>query len=110
MNRDIEETSPETRAAHASNWENDWYNVVEDVHHCTQFVMIDEIADLLTDGLKFVSNNGRLSDFRKTEWMSIIEDVKAGPTGRQDLAGTIKAQQYLTVPCKKLLVLMSEIK
>ena len=71
---DFEKTSAETRARHAALWNEDVYKVVEDMHHCAKFIMRDELADLLSDGL--VAMRDELTESQAQEWELIIEAIK----------------------------------
>jgi hypothetical protein len=107
--KDIEKTQPETRAAHAELWNQDWYKVVEDMKHCAMFCMIEELTDLLTDGLEIVGGNtGVLSDTDRAEWQSIIADVKACPMGH-DAVGATRIMFHLSRQCKRMMALMERI-
>jgi hypothetical protein len=107
--KDLEKTSGETRTAAASNWESNWYKVTEDLHHCATFILIDEIVDLLTDGLNFVRTNAPLSDTAEAEWTHIIEAVKACPLGNKGVAACQASQKYLLQQCERMVVLMDEV-
>jgi hypothetical protein len=72
---DLEGTTPETRKRHAGLWQEDWYKLLEDMHHCAQFIMRDEIADLLSDGLIILGE--KLTAAERQEWERIIDAVKS---------------------------------
>lgn len=79
--QDLEKTTDETRAKHAARWKNyrEWPKIIEDMVHCSSFVMRDELTDLLSDGLVIIDKKGDLAPDLKRQWEAIIEEVKAVP-------------------------------
>ena len=97
--RDLDATTEQTRSEFAERWRTgDFYAVVEDMHHLCQFIMKNELIDLLTDGYEILQTG--LTADEKAEWEQIINDVNGveidttAPTRKQIEAFPVIQQRF----------------